>query len=211
MKIAAVEVFGVECALPAPLRWGTMQVATKGGVLVRVRTDEGLEGLGEAGFSIAYLSRVTPVIRDVLAPLLIGAGRGGPAADRPAVAPHVRRHARLGTTRHRDLRRFRRRHRPLGPAGQGVRPAGLRAARCLAPGADRLRGAEPAGPRGGGGRLRAGGGTRLSRRQAARRAGCRNRRPHRRSGAAFARPATRAGSTCRAGRGPDRRRQHVGR
>ena len=69
MKIAAVEVFGtgfrshVECALPAPLRWGTMQVATKGGVLVRVRTDEGLEGLGEAGFSIAYLSRVTPVIR----------------------------------------------------------------------------------------------------------------------------------------------------
>ena len=72
MRITAVEVFGVECALPAPLRWGTMEIATKGGVLVRVRTDEGLEGLGEAGFSIAYLSRVAPVIRDVLAPLLIG-------------------------------------------------------------------------------------------------------------------------------------------
>ena len=72
MRITAVEVFGVECALPAPLRWGTMEVATKGGVLVRVRTDDGLEGLGEAGFSIAYLSRVAPVIRDVLAPLLIG-------------------------------------------------------------------------------------------------------------------------------------------
>ena len=72
MRITAVEVFGVECALPAPLRWGTMEVATKGGVLVRIRTDEGLEGLGEAGFSIAYLSRVAPVIRDVLAPLLIG-------------------------------------------------------------------------------------------------------------------------------------------
>lgn len=53
MRITAVEVFGVECDLPAPLRWGTMEVATKGGVLVRVRTDEGLEGLGEAGFSIA--------------------------------------------------------------------------------------------------------------------------------------------------------------
>ena len=72
MRITAVEVFGVECGLPAPLRWGTMEVATKGGVLVRVRTDEGLEGLGEAGFSIAYLSRVAPVIRDLLAPLLIG-------------------------------------------------------------------------------------------------------------------------------------------
>ena len=53
-----------------------MEVATKGGVLVRVRTDEGLEGLGEAGFSIAYLSRVAPVIRDVLAPLLIGEDPG---------------------------------------------------------------------------------------------------------------------------------------
>ena len=66
MKITAVEVFGVECGLPAPLRWGTMEVATKGGVLVRVRTDEGLEGLGEAGFSIAYLSRVAPVTRTCL-------------------------------------------------------------------------------------------------------------------------------------------------
>ena len=44
MKITAVEVFGVECGLPAPLCWGTMEVATKGDVLVRVRTDEGLEG-----------------------------------------------------------------------------------------------------------------------------------------------------------------------
>ena len=70
MRNTAVEVFGVERDLP--LRWGTMEVATKGGVLVRVGTDEGLEGLGEAGFSIAYLSRVAPVIRDVLAPLLIG-------------------------------------------------------------------------------------------------------------------------------------------
>ena len=53
MRITAVKVFGVECDLPASLRWGTMEVATKGGVLVRLRTDEGLEGLGEAGFSIA--------------------------------------------------------------------------------------------------------------------------------------------------------------
>ena len=72
MKIDAVEVFGVECALPAPLRWGTMEVATKGGVLVHVRTDDGAEGLGEAGFSVTYLRRVAPVIRDVLTPLLIG-------------------------------------------------------------------------------------------------------------------------------------------
>ena len=44
MRITAVEVFGVECDLPAPLRWGTMEVATKGGVLVRLRTDEGWTG-----------------------------------------------------------------------------------------------------------------------------------------------------------------------
>ena len=97
MRITAVEVFGVECGLPAPLRWGTMEVATKGGVLVRVRTDEGLEGLGEAGFSIAYLSRVAPVIRDLLAPLLIGED---PRLIGRLWHPHVRRHARLGTTRH---------------------------------------------------------------------------------------------------------------
>lgn len=72
MKIDLVEVFGVECALPAPLRWGTMEVSTKGGVLVRVRTNTGLEGIGEAGFSVTYLRRVTPVIRDVLTPLLVG-------------------------------------------------------------------------------------------------------------------------------------------
>ena len=30
MRITAVEVFGVECGLPAPLRWGKMEVATKG-------------------------------------------------------------------------------------------------------------------------------------------------------------------------------------
>ena len=99
------------------------------------------------------------------------ADRRGPAADRPAVAPHVRRHARLGTTRHRDLRRFRRRHRAVGPARKGVRSAGVRAARGRAPGADRLRGAEPQASRGSGGRLHAGRGTRLSRGQAARRAG----------------------------------------
>lgn len=34
MRITAVEVFGVECDLPAPLRWGTMEVATTGAVLV---------------------------------------------------------------------------------------------------------------------------------------------------------------------------------
>lgn len=49
-----------------------MEVATKGGCLLRVRTDDGLEGLGEAGFSISYLKRLAPVIQDVIAPLIIG-------------------------------------------------------------------------------------------------------------------------------------------
>ena len=72
MIITEIEVFGVACDLPVPLRWGAMEIATKGGVIVRVRTDEGIEGIGEAGFSVNYLRRIAPVIQDEITPLLIG-------------------------------------------------------------------------------------------------------------------------------------------
>lgn len=58
--------------LDRPLRWGAMSVNSKGGVIVRVSTDEGLVGLGEAGFSVEYFSTVGPVVNKRLAPLLIG-------------------------------------------------------------------------------------------------------------------------------------------
>jgi L-alanine-DL-glutamate epimerase-like enolase superfamily enzyme len=49
-----------------------MVVRSKGGIVVEVETDEGLVGLGEAGFSAEYFSTVGPVINQQLAPLLHG-------------------------------------------------------------------------------------------------------------------------------------------
>jgi L-alanine-DL-glutamate epimerase-like enolase superfamily enzyme len=49
-----------------------MSVGVKGGILVLVSTDEGLEGIGEAGFSAEYFPTVGPVVNEQLAPMLIG-------------------------------------------------------------------------------------------------------------------------------------------
>jgi D-galactarolactone cycloisomerase len=58
--------------LTEPLRWGSMSVGIKGGVVVLVSTDEGLTGIGEAGFSAEYFSTVGPVVNKTLGPMLIG-------------------------------------------------------------------------------------------------------------------------------------------
>jgi D-galactarolactone cycloisomerase len=49
-----------------------MVVTSKGGIVVRVTTDEGLVGIGEAGFSSEYFPTVGPIINQQLAPMLVG-------------------------------------------------------------------------------------------------------------------------------------------
>jgi L-alanine-DL-glutamate epimerase-like enolase superfamily enzyme len=71
VKITSVEAIPLASPLDEPLRWGAMVVGVKGGIIVRVTTDEGLVGLGEAGFSAEYFPTVGPIVAQ-LAPLLIG-------------------------------------------------------------------------------------------------------------------------------------------
>lgn len=72
MKITNVRAFPLGVKLDQPLRWGAMEVNVKGGIVVEVTTDDGLVGIGEAGFSAEYFSTVGPIINERLAPLLIG-------------------------------------------------------------------------------------------------------------------------------------------
>ena len=72
MKITGVQAVPMASPLSERLRWGAMTVGLKGGIVVRVSTDEGLEGIGEAGFSAEYFPTVGPVINNQLAPLLVG-------------------------------------------------------------------------------------------------------------------------------------------
>ncbi|GAB2961692.1 mandelate racemase/muconate lactonizing enzyme family protein [Amycolatopsis acidiphila] len=72
MRITGVSATPLGSPLDGELRWGAMAVRVKGGVVVRVTTDEGLEGIGEAGFSAEYFPTVGPIINSQLAPMLIG-------------------------------------------------------------------------------------------------------------------------------------------
>lgn len=49
-----------------------MAVSTKGGVLVRIHTDEGVTGIGEAGFSSTFYPMIAPIVKNILEPLLVG-------------------------------------------------------------------------------------------------------------------------------------------
>lgn len=72
MKITGVDATPLASPLDERLRWGAMTVGVKGGIIVRVTTDEGWVGVGEAGFSAEYFPTVGPVINTQLAPLLLG-------------------------------------------------------------------------------------------------------------------------------------------
>jgi L-alanine-DL-glutamate epimerase-like enolase superfamily enzyme len=72
MKITKVEAIPLGYPIDEPLRWGVMIVHVKGGIIVRVHTDEGIVGIGEAGLSAEYFSTVGPVINQLLGPALIG-------------------------------------------------------------------------------------------------------------------------------------------
>jgi len=72
MKIESVVAYPVGLPLEENLQWGAMSVSTKGGIVVEVKTDEGLIGIGEAGFSSEYFSTVGPIVNNQLGPLIIG-------------------------------------------------------------------------------------------------------------------------------------------
>jgi len=72
MKITKLQLLPVEYKLKEPLRWGSMEVDAKGGVLVKVHTNEGITGIGEAGFSIDFYPMIAPIIQNILEPLLVG-------------------------------------------------------------------------------------------------------------------------------------------
>lgn len=72
MKITEVVALPLASPLEEKLRWGAMVVGVKGGIVVRVTTDDGHVGYGEAGFSAEYFSTVGPIINDQLGPMLVG-------------------------------------------------------------------------------------------------------------------------------------------
>jgi len=72
MRITGIEARPLATPLQERLRWGAMTVGVKGGIVVRVTTDEGLEGIGEAGFSAEFFSTVGPVINQQLGPMIVG-------------------------------------------------------------------------------------------------------------------------------------------
>ena len=72
MKIISVRAVPLSSPLVKPLRWGSMVVHSKGGIVVLITTDEGLTGIGEAGFSSEYFATVGPIVNNQLGPMLIG-------------------------------------------------------------------------------------------------------------------------------------------
>ena len=104
---------------------------TQDAFLVRVHTDEGIVGVGEADtspLSRAHDRRDALLALDRARPER-GARRRGPAADRPALAADVPRERPLRARRRGAARDQRDRHRALGHRRQGRGPARLRAAR----------------------------------------------------------------------------------
>jgi D-galactarolactone cycloisomerase len=72
VKITSVTAMPLAVPLSEELRWGAMSVNVKGGIVVRVTTDAGVDGVGEAGFSAAYFPTVGPIVNQQLAPLIVG-------------------------------------------------------------------------------------------------------------------------------------------
>ncbi|WBB78477.1 mandelate racemase/muconate lactonizing enzyme family protein [Micromonospora sp. WMMD882] len=72
MKIVGVRAYPVGLPLTEELRWGSMAVSVKGGIIVEVSTSDGLVGIGEAGFSAEYFPTVGPLINGQLGPMIIG-------------------------------------------------------------------------------------------------------------------------------------------
>jgi len=72
VRITSIECIPVGWPVEGELRWGRMAVRRKGAPLIRVTTDEGVEGIGEAGFSIEFFRSVSVIVEGILTPALLG-------------------------------------------------------------------------------------------------------------------------------------------
>ncbi len=76
MRIEAVEVFPVAIPLAKPLKMAVATVHERTCIVVRIRTDDGIDGLGEAVVTLYFsgesLVSALHLIRDVYRPVLIG-------------------------------------------------------------------------------------------------------------------------------------------
>ena len=72
MKINDVQVLPVGHELETPLKWGAFVISVKGSVFIRISTDDGITGWGEAGFSADFYPMINPIVDEVLKPILIG-------------------------------------------------------------------------------------------------------------------------------------------
>jgi len=72
MKIATIETFGLEAPLATPFAWSQAWVTKRRAVLVRIETDDGIEGWGEI-YCQAPPVIYTTIITELLAPHFLGA------------------------------------------------------------------------------------------------------------------------------------------
>ena len=72
MKITDVVATPVSMQLKEPRWWGTMASPSIGCIIVEVKTDEGITGIGEAGFTSMYWPSVGPILNQTLKPLVVG-------------------------------------------------------------------------------------------------------------------------------------------
>ncbi|MGI8687628.1 MAG: mandelate racemase/muconate lactonizing enzyme family protein [Thermomicrobiales bacterium] len=72
MKIATIETFGLEAPLATPFAWSQAWVTKRRAVLVRIETDDGIEGWGEI-YCQAPPVIYTTIIAELLAPHFLGA------------------------------------------------------------------------------------------------------------------------------------------
>jgi muconate cycloisomerase len=80
VKIERVDVFPVAVPLARPLKLAVATVHERTCIVVRIVTDEGIEGLGEAVVALYFsgesLASSTHLIRDVFAPILVERNAG---------------------------------------------------------------------------------------------------------------------------------------
>jgi len=65
MKITNIEVIPVGEKLDEPLWWGAFGISIRGAVLIRISTDEGITGWGEAGYAYKFAKRIKDVIEEI--------------------------------------------------------------------------------------------------------------------------------------------------
>jgi L-alanine-DL-glutamate epimerase-like enolase superfamily enzyme len=97
-KIISVQVRTVRIPLKNPTAFAQHQVTSRDYSLVKVQTDDGLEGIGHCYAGGSGGNVVTIAVREMLAPLLIGAGKA-PSLLRVPPPSHSFRDVELGRRR----------------------------------------------------------------------------------------------------------------